>query len=87
VRLELVTRSRLRGHKEVGRYFTNYDSLPGWRLTAGLVEGRPAALVHDGKGEGVAYAVMLDWAGENIIAIRDFYYARYIMDGAEFTPL
>lgn len=87
VRLELVASKRMRGLKEVGRYFTNYDAMPGWRLSAGLVEGRPAALVHEPRGDQVAYAVLLSWDAGGVAIIRDFYYARYVMDGAEVTPL
>jgi RNA polymerase sigma-70 factor (ECF subfamily) len=87
VRLDMVAGRSLRGSKQVGRYFTNYDAIPGWRLTPALVEGRPAALVHDAGRDGVAYAIFLSWDSNHVIAIRDFYYARYVMDGAEITLL
>jgi RNA polymerase sigma-70 factor (ECF subfamily) len=29
----------------------------------------------------VAYVVVIDWAGEEIAAIRDFRYAPYVMEG------
>jgi RNA polymerase sigma-70 factor (ECF subfamily) len=46
VRLELVARTRMRGH-EVNTYFGNYASVGDWRLVPGQVEGRPAILVYD----------------------------------------
>jgi hypothetical protein len=37
--------------------------------------------------DDVAYAIFLSWDNGHVTAIRDFYYARYVMDGAEFTLL
>ena len=88
VRLDLVARSRLDGRKDVSNYFTNYATIPGWRLVAGMVEGRPAALVHmpDGPTGGPpdrpTYFVLLDWADGRVIEIRDFYFARYAVEDA-----
>jgi RNA polymerase sigma-70 factor (ECF subfamily) len=88
VRLDLVSRRRLNGRTEVGGYFTNYAKIPGWRLVPGIVEGRPAALVHlpDGPPDRPAYFVLLQWAEGRLVGIRDFYYARYAADGAAMTP-
>src|SRR5215470_17031130 len=47
VRLDLVAKTKMKGKKEVATYFHNYSGKPDWLLTAGLVEGRPAALVLD----------------------------------------
>jgi RNA polymerase sigma-70 factor (ECF subfamily) len=33
------------------------------------------------------YFVLLGWSGEELLAIRDFRYARYVMDGAEILAL
>ena len=46
VRLELVARTRMNGRNEVRKYFHNYALVEDWHLAAGLVDGRPAALVH-----------------------------------------
>jgi RNA polymerase sigma-70 factor, ECF subfamily len=83
VRLDLVNRMRLEGRKDVSRYFTRYSENPNWRVTPGFADGRPVLLVSDPTiAEGrVAYVVVLDWAGEEIAAIRDFRYAPYVMDG------
>jgi len=33
------------------------------------------------------YFILLDWAGDRLVAIRDFRYARYAAEGAEFVTL
>lgn len=87
VRLELVARTRMNGRSEVGRYFHNYAKLKDWHFAAGLVEGRPAVLVHgpDGSPGAPAYFVLLEWVGGRVARIRDFYYARYATEGAELS--
>ena len=89
VRLELVNKSRLKGRTEVGRYFHNYSLIPDWHFAPGLVEGRPAVLVHEpGAPAGKpAYFVLLEWAGGTLVSIRDFYFARYATESAELRAL
>jgi len=86
VRLELVNKSRMRGKVEVGRYFGNYSAAGDWRLMPGLVEGRPAILVFDpNAGDGPPkYFMLLGWDGDKVATIRDFRYAPYIIEGAEY---
>ena len=85
IQLELVTRMRLKGRAEVAGYFTNYTRLQDWRLVPGFVDRRPAALVcHPNDLAGrPGYFVLLEWSGPRLGGIRDFYYARYVTDGAE----
>lgn len=89
VRLELVSRSRMNGRGEVGRYFHNYSRLPDWRFGPGLVEGHPAVLVREPGApvEKPTYFVLLEWAGGALVHIRDFRYARYATEGAELVVL
>jgi RNA polymerase sigma-70 factor (ECF subfamily) len=89
VRLEVVNRVRLDGKKSVAPYFGNYATRPHWRFLAGFVDGRPAILVYDADDpdERLKYFVLLDWAGEKIVGIRDFVFARYAMDGAELAVM
>ena len=89
IKLDLVARSRLQGRKEVGSYFTNYEKIPGWRLVAGAVEGRPAVLVHlaDGPADRPAYFVVLEWADGRLLQIRDFYFARYAVEDAAMVSI
>jgi RNA polymerase sigma-70 factor, ECF subfamily len=89
VRLELVSKSRMHGRREVARYFHNYDRLWDWHFVPALVERRPAALVRDpgDPSQRPAYFVLLDWTGASVVNIRDFRFASYVIDGAElFIP-
>ena len=86
VRLELVNRTRMRGKVEVSRYFGNYSGARDWRLVPGLVEGRPAILVFDPDARDAPpkYFMLLGWSGDKVATIRDFRYAPYIVEGAEY---
>jgi RNA polymerase sigma-70 factor (ECF subfamily) len=86
VRLDLVSRTQMRGKAEVAGYFGNYANVSDWRLVPGLVEGHPAILVFDPKGPaaGPKYFVLLGWAAGKVTTIRDFRYAPYVIDGAEY---
>ena len=89
VRLELVNKLRLSGRGEVGNYFHRYGETTDWHLVPGLVDGRPAVLVRtsDDPSAAPTYFVLLAWAGERIVGIRDFRFAQYAAEGAEISPL
>ncbi len=89
VRLELVAKSRMNGRSEVGRYFHNYGRLQDWHLVPGLVDGRPAALVCDWADASKlpAYFILLAWADDRVVDIRDFRYAGYAIEGVELLVL
>jgi RNA polymerase sigma-70 factor, ECF subfamily len=89
VRLELVNRLRLDGKKSVAPYFSNYASRPHWRFLPGFVDRCPAMLVYDADDpdQRLKYFVLLAWAGEQVVGIRDFVFARYAMDGAELRVM
>jgi RNA polymerase sigma-70 factor (ECF subfamily) len=86
VRLDLVNRRRLNGRAEVSTYFGNYSKIPDWHLVPGLVEGRPAILVFDPSQPAAApkYFMLLQWSADKVAEIRDFRYAPYVIDGAEY---
>jgi len=88
VQFDVVDRLRRDG-KSTPLYFGNYASRPHWRFLAGLVDGRPAMLVYDGDDPArpVKYFVLLEWAGDKVVGIRDFVFARYAMEGATITVL
>jgi RNA polymerase sigma-70 factor (ECF subfamily) len=85
VRLELVNRTRMKGRREVANYVDNYSRVRDWRLVPGLVEGRAAVIVYDPQDSSgrPSYFILLEWLDEEIAGIRDFRYARYVIDGAE----
>jgi RNA polymerase sigma-70 factor (ECF subfamily) len=88
--LDMVARTHMNGAAEIcGRYLYNYDKAHDWRLSLGLVDGRPALLVCDpGDPTGaVAYFVQLVWADGRLKSIRDFRYARYVTDGATVAEM
>jgi RNA polymerase sigma-70 factor, ECF subfamily len=89
VRLELVNKLRLSGRGEVGNYFHNYDRVSDWHLVPGLVDRRPAVLVHAPGGSSAVpdYFILLAWTGDSVATIRDFRFARYVTDGAEIIAL
>jgi RNA polymerase sigma-70 factor (ECF subfamily) len=49
----------------------------------GFVDGRPAAFVRDPNDVAgrTTYIVLLEWAEDRVLGIRDFRFARYITDG------
>jgi RNA polymerase sigma-70 factor (ECF subfamily) len=84
VRLELVGRFVRRGKPEVSPYFGNYAGRSDWDLTVGLVEGRPAILSHhpaDAAKDPINF-ILLEWDGDKVSLIRDFYHARYAVERA-----
>jgi RNA polymerase sigma-70 factor (ECF subfamily) len=87
VKVEVVNRTRLNGRGEVGRYFGNYSQTTDWHLVPGLVEGRPAVVVLDpARPEGPPiYFMLIDWRDDRLLAVRDFRYARYVVDGAALS--
>jgi RNA polymerase sigma-70 factor, ECF subfamily len=89
VRLELVNKLRLRGRREVGNYFTRYAQVEDWLFVSGLVDRRPAVLVRDPANPEAqpTYFVLLEWEGDRLLNIRDFRFARYVIDGAELAML
>ncbi len=89
VRLELVNRTRMNGRAEVSNYLSNYSRTRDWLYSAGFVDRRPAVLVRDPANPAgkPIYFVLLEWTGAEVATIRDFRYARYATDGAEFVAL
>jgi RNA polymerase sigma-70 factor (ECF subfamily) len=89
VRLDLVAKSRAKGRAEVGTYYGHYQRLQDWTFALGSVDGRAAALAFDPENPsaGPIYFVLLRWDEGKLIDIRDFRYARYVTEGAEFEVL
>ena len=89
VKLEVVNRLRLSGRREVSNYFSNYAQVPDWHLVSGFIDGKPGILVADPaepKGRPT-YFIVLSWGVDGLLGIRDFRYARYAIEGAEFVAM
>jgi RNA polymerase sigma factor (sigma-70 family) len=89
VRLDLVAKLQKKGRTEVATYFDNYARLEDWHFVPGLVDGHPAALVHnpsDPTGKA-GYFILLQWEGDRVANIRDFRFARYATEDAELLML
>jgi RNA polymerase sigma-70 factor (ECF subfamily) len=88
VRLELVNRLKWEGRDKIVPYFTRYAQETKWRFSFGAVEGRPAMLVFEsGAMEKPAYFVLVDWRDDQISAIRDFLFAPYALESADWVRL
>ncbi|GAA0302249.1 sigma-70 family RNA polymerase sigma factor [Sphingomonas oligophenolica] len=89
VRFDLVTRARSVGRSAITSYFTNYRGIDDWHLRIGLVDGQLAVIMTDPRTgtSNPTNIIALDWAGDSVSRIRDFRYARYVLDGAEIVLL
>jgi RNA polymerase sigma-70 factor (ECF subfamily) len=84
VRLELVGMTEKSGAADVGGYFTNYERLAAMRLATGVVDGRPALLAREQPDARPVYFLFVRFRGEQIQFIRDYRYARYVFDEAQW---
>ena len=89
VKLELVNRLQLQGRVKITPYFTRYAEVTKWRFALGAVEGRPAMLVFDSgvSMDRPAHFVLIDWSENRIAMIRDFLFAPYVLDAADWLRL
>ena len=89
VKLDLVAKLRKQGKSEVGQYYARYAASEQWAFGAGVIDGRAAMVVYDRKIslETPAYFVALDFDGDRVVSIHDFLFARYAMEGIDFSPL
>lgn len=88
VRLDLVNRRQLSGKKDVSIYFTRYSEIRGWHVAVGLAEGAAVLLFSDAADPSrVLFVVRLGWRDGKIADIRDFHYARYVMDSLAVSVL
>ncbi|MEM5315052.1 SDR family NAD(P)-dependent oxidoreductase [Paraburkholderia sp. JHI869] len=89
VQLDLVNRLRVKGRDKVGKYLHRYALAEQWRFEAARMDGRPVMVVFDRNDPagGPAYFVALDFVGDAVTGIRDFLFARYVLDGAELRGL
>jgi RNA polymerase sigma factor (sigma-70 family) len=86
VRLHQSTYPVRVGSADVGMFFTIYATFEGVRLQPAWVEGREVVAVFEqGAGETPSYFMWLEWQNGRISFIRDYRYARYIVDDAKLA--
>jgi RNA polymerase sigma-70 factor, ECF subfamily len=85
VQLDLVNKLRRSGRSEVKNYFSRYAEVEDWHFVPGLVDRHPAVIVRHPRTSprSPSYFILLEWAGERLVKIRDFRFARYATEGAE----
>jgi RNA polymerase sigma-70 factor, ECF subfamily len=89
VKLDLVSRWKTAGRRQVSPYFTNYASVTDWYLVPGWLDGREVlAVLHDPRAARTAYFIELSLVDDGrVAAIRDFRYVPYIAHEAEIEFL
>jgi RNA polymerase sigma factor (sigma-70 family) len=88
VKLELVNRLKWEGRDRIVPYFTRYAQETKWRFSFGAVDGRLAMLVFDSSAmEQPSHFVLVDWRNDEIEAIRDFLFAPYALESADWAQL
>lgn len=87
IRLDLIGRFKLQGRQQVDNYFTRYAQAGHWRYALGAVEGQLAMLVYDQRSPSLrpAHFVLLEWSAEGIDMIKDYLFAPYVLDEADWT--
>jgi len=84
VKLDLVSRRKAAGRRQVSDYFTNYDRLTDWRLVPGWLDGREVlAVFPEPDAARPAYFIELRLVDGCVAAIRDFRFVPYIAQEAE----
>jgi len=83
VRFDLAARFQ-GGRSSFENYFSRYTEMSSWRLNVGRIDGRLAAIVSNPADlqRVPTNVIVVDWAEDVIVRLRDFYYASYVLDGA-----
>jgi RNA polymerase sigma-70 factor (ECF subfamily) len=89
VRLDLVNKLQMTGRDRVDAYFARYAEATQWRYAFGAIEGIPVMLVYDigDPSDRPAHFVIIDWRADRIVGIRDFLFAPYAMEAADWVRL
>ena len=79
VQLDLVSRARMSGRRQVGSYVGNYDKYSDWHLVPAWLEGGEVlAVFRDPRDARPGYFIELKLVGERVKFIRDFRYVPYV---------
>jgi RNA polymerase sigma-70 factor, ECF subfamily len=83
VRFDLIARVQ-GGRSSFETYFSRYTEMSAWLLNVGRIDSRLAAIVSKpGDPQRMATnVIVVDWAEDAIVRLRDFYHAPYVLDGA-----
>ncbi len=85
VRLDLVSRRKAAGRRDVGSYLDNYQRTAGWQVVPAWFDGREVlAVMSDDDAQRPRYFIELGWRDERVVAIRDFRYVSYIAQEGAF---
>ena len=86
VRLHQSTYPVRVGAADVGMFFTIYAKFEGVKLAPAWVEGREVIAVFENSADPKpSYFMWVEWRDGRISFIRDYRYARYIVNGAELA--
>jgi hypothetical protein len=79
VRLDLVSRRKAAGRREVGVYFNNYSRAADWHLRPAWLDNQEVLAVFRRPDDDQAgYFIELGWLDGSVTSIRDFRYVPYI---------
>ena len=89
VKLDLIDKSRRTGKEKVGNYFGNYNLAHDWYMEVGRVENQLAILAFDKKDSQSPpmYFILLEYQNKKLSFIKDFRYARYVMESANWQRI
>lgn len=83
VKLDLVSKMKSAGRRQVSGYFSNYESIDGWRVVAGQLEGREGLLVfRQREDQRPSYFVELRVRSGAIAGTRHYRYVPYLLQEA-----
>jgi len=83
VRLDLVSRRKAAGRREVSLYFGNYGRVSDWHLVPAHLDGHEVlAVMREPGATRPGYFIELQWRDAQVIAIRDYRYVHYIAQEA-----
>ena len=88
VQLVMPPSIRRDGKGDVSIYYIRYtEATVAWRMQPAILDGRAALLATDSANPDACFPVLLEWSDGRIVSIRDFHYARYVMDGIDIVRI
>jgi RNA polymerase sigma factor (sigma-70 family) len=85
VKLDLVSREKRTGRREVAHYFHNYDKAGDWRVAPAWLDGREVLAVFRAPDDArPGYFIELTFTDDRVAAIKDYRYVAYIDQDAKF---